>query len=70
MNSDRHSRNGFLCSKGLKEAAQREAGRYSVDTMDMFEYIDSRVSVSGLRRDENLSDEMLDQQYRRFQHGS
>ena len=71
MKTDRHSRNGFLCSTGLKEAAQRERQLYGVDNMEMFPYLDSSVSVSGLRRDEAhwVDDEVIDQQYRRFQHG-
>ena len=69
MSSSRHSRNGFLCRKGLEEAAQREAVRYGLDTMDMFGDLDSMSSVSGLRRDETLpiwDEELLDEQHRRF----
>ena len=70
--SDRHSRNGFLCSKGLEEAAQR----FSLEGLaprGVPEYIDNRVSVSASRRDEirlAFDDELIDQQYRRFLSGS
>ena len=65
-----HSRNGFLTAKGLAEADQREHSfDLGVDRADLSEYLDSRVSVSGLRRDEiqlDIEDAILDEQYRRF----
>ncbi len=64
-----HSRNGFLCSKGLEEAAQRERSLEGLDAMDTFGYLDSRVSVSALVEFE-FNDEIVDQQYRRFLNGS
>ena len=64
-----YSRNGFLTGRGYAEAAQR----FSLEGLaprGELEYVDSRVSVSGLRRDENLSDEELENQYQRFLNGS
>ena len=66
---DRHSRNGFLCRKGLEEAAQRELAIREVDSMAPLQYLDSRVSVSGLFEFE-FNDEILEDQYRRFHNGS
>ena len=63
-----HSHDGFLLSpEGL---AQREFDLPEVDAMQPSGYLDSKGSVSGLRRDENLSDSMIDEQYRRFHNGS
>ena len=70
--SDRHSRNGFLCKKGLEEAAQR----FSLEGLDSRRevgYVDKVVSVSALVEVEDLyadlEDESIDQQYRRFLNG-
>ena len=66
-----YARNGFLTAKGLEEAAQREFDLPGgVDMEGSRQYLDKVASVSGLRRDETLwlSDDELDQQYRRF-HG-
>ncbi len=71
--TDRHSRNGFLCRKGLEEAAQRSLEGFEVDATHPFEYLDVVGSVSGLRRDEEphvFDDELIDSQYRRFLDGS
>ncbi len=73
--SGRHSRNGFLCSKGLKEAAQREADLWDTPLTQatMFDRFDNRVSVSGLRRDEEChvwDEELIDEQFRRDSNGS
>ena len=64
-----HSHNGFrLSPEGL---AQRTGDQLELDGMDSSRYIDSRVSVSGLRRDETHWDyELLEDQYRRFHNGS
>jgi len=48
MRTDRHSRNGFLCRKGLEEAAQRELEGFEVDGMDASRYLDKSGSVSAL----------------------
>ena len=67
-----HSHNGFrLSPEGL---AQREVIRPGVDNMDMFEYLDSTGSVSGLEleRDSHMwpIDEELLEQGERFLNGS
>ena len=68
------SHNGFLTAKGLEETAQRKHSLYGVDARELSLYVDSRVSVSGLRRDEDMydliSDISIDEQARRFHHGS
>ncbi len=71
------SRNGFLTRKGYdlrQEIAQREFELSEVDGMDESLYLDSRVSMSGLRRDEDMyalvSDVTIDEQARRFHNGS
>ena len=68
------SHNGFLTVRGYEDAQRRG---YSSETVDMFGdmcYVDSRVSVSGLRRDEDMyaliSDVQIDEQARRFHNGS
>ena len=67
------SRNGFLTDRGYAEVAQRASLEgllpLGVDGECDLQYIDSRVSVSGLRRDEDLSDFELDEQYQRFLNG-
>ena len=70
-----HSRNGFLTSLGLEEAAQREHDRHEgVDMQLPLGYLDKVGSVSGLRRDEdlyeNILDSDIDEQERRFHNGS
>ncbi len=74
MKSPRHSRNGFLCSKGLEEAAQRELEISGVDATESSLYLDSRVSVSGLELERDLYefivDSDIDEQARRFHHGT
>jgi len=64
------SHNGFLTAKGLTEAAQREVHLDGVDGMDLFHYVDSRVSVSATERNEApmsiFSDEVLDEQEQRY----
>ena len=69
---DCRAHNGFLTVRGYAENAQREDALPRVDDMDMFEYLDCSVSVSGLRRDEDFlvfDDQVIDQQYRRFHNG-
>ena len=64
-----NSHNGFLTAKGLEKAAQRDVCIDGVDGMDMFGYLDSRVSVSAVGRDETMlifDDEVIENQYRRF----
>jgi len=63
-----HSHNGFVLSpEGL---AQRELELDEVDAMQSSEYLDRVGSVSGLRRDEIFVDSLIDEQNRRFFHGS
>ena len=67
-----HSHNGLLLSpEGL---AQREAGWPAVDAMEEIRYLDSIGSVSGLELERDLfelpSDLDIDEQARRFHHGS
>ncbi len=63
-----HSHNGLLLSpEGLAARVEDE----QVDLEDELAYLDSRVSVSGLRRDENhWVDALIEEQYRRFDNGS
>jgi len=75
--SEYHARNGFLTSKGLEEAAQREDALGTgpwVDNEECVLYLDLPVSVSGLRRDEDMYDQIteeeIDEQARRFHRGS
>jgi len=72
--SEHFSRNGFLTSRGLREVAQSKdslCGPLAVEYTRR--YLDSRVSVSGLRRDEDMydliSDVTIDEQARRFHNG-
>ena len=62
MQSDRHSRNGFLCRKGLEEAAQRFSLEGLAPRGDNA-YLDSKGSVSGLRRDEIMEDIAYDEKH-------
>ncbi len=67
------SHSGFLTKAGYALVAQREGALY--ETVDMFarlREVDSRVSVSGMRRDEIRwpCDHVLDEQHRRFLNGS
>ncbi len=68
-----HSRNGFLTSVGLEEAGQRHSLEGLAPRGDV-EYLDSRVSVSGLELERDLFvntlDQDIDDQYRRFLNGS
>ena len=70
-----HSRNGFLTKFGLEEAAQRGVDRahelacMGIDLETSQLYLDKVGSVSGLFEFE-LSDKLLDEQYRRFHSGS
>ena len=66
MDSGHHSRNGFLTRRGYETVKGPE-----VDKTEVKLYLDSRVSVSGLRRDETLSltAELLEEQCRRFLNG-
>ena len=69
-----HSHDGFLTDHGLSGIAQRELGLYGLDAMAPLRYLDKVGSVSGLRRDEdlyaNILDSDIDEQSRRFHHGS
>jgi len=73
-----HSRNGFLTVRGYAENAERERLRLlecrHVDDSPGIRYLDSMVSVSGLRRDEDMydyfTDSQIDEQARRFLNGS
>ena len=67
------SHGSFLTAKGLEEAEQRRGDTFEFDGVDKRQlslYLDSTVSVRGLRRDEALCDYQLDEQYRRFLNGS
>ena len=69
--------NGFLTERGY-ELAQRGVGSQldllgGVDRYPDCQYLDNRVSVSGLRRDENkmiFVGDIIDEQHRRFLNGS
>ena len=50
MNSGRHSRNGFLCRKGLEEAAKRRSESLELAGVVAKRYLDKVGSVSGLSR--------------------
>ena len=68
------SHGSFLTAKGLEEAAQRELLLAEVDAMAPLQYLDSRVSVSGLELERDLyeiqsSDQLLEQ-CERFHNGS
>jgi len=68
-----HSHSGFLTEVGYAEVAQRETDLYGVDGMAPLRYVDSRVSVSGLELERDLyvmEDKMIDEQARRFLHGT
>ncbi len=64
-----HSHNGLLLSpEGL---AQREFKLGEVDYMGPSSYLDSMVSMSASRRDEDpWVDDLIDEQYQRFNNGS
>ena len=66
-----HSHNGLLLSpEGL---AQREGSCHGVDSMGLFQYLDTVGSVSALAEAEDLlvfDDVLIDEQYRRAVHGS
>ncbi len=70
--SGHYSRNGFLTKRGI-ELAQRTSleGLASRDEVD---YVDSRVSVSGLELERDLYefvlDSQIDEQARRFHNGT
>ncbi len=68
------SHGGFLTDRGYAEVAQRALEGLEGDAMAPVQYLDSRVSVSGLELERDLylevSDEYLDQQDRRFHHGT
>ncbi len=66
-----HSHNGLLLRRSL---AQREYESRGLDAMDMFSYLDKSGSVSGLELERdlfaNILDSDIDEQARRFHHGS
>ena len=66
-----HSHGSFLTAKGLEEAAQRELGLHGIDAMEPCCHLDKVGSVSGSPlQDTHWDDEIIDQQHRRFHHGS
>jgi len=72
MNCRCHSHNGLLLSpEGL---AQREGSLLEVDGMEPSRYLDKVGSVSGLELERdlyaNILDSDIDEQARRFHHGS
>jgi len=68
-----HSHSGFLTAAGLAAVAQRTSLE-GLASRDELEYLDSRVSVSGLELERdlfaNILDSDIDEQARRFHHGS
>jgi len=74
----RHSRNGFLCRQGLKEAAQREVFSPElagvVAERVLIGYFDKVGSVSALAEAEDFfvfDDQLLENQFQRnFHNGS
>ncbi len=66
--------NSFLTAKGLEEAAQRELELNALDAMGIVPQVDKVGSVSALTETRDLyefvTDDMTDQQYRRFHNGS
>ena len=68
------SHGSFLTAKGLEEAAQRELLLAEVDAMAPLQYLDSRVSVSGLELERDLfvdiPSDLLEAQSERFHNGS
>ncbi len=60
-----HSHNGLLFSGSSEELAEQLSLEGLARRRD-HAYIDSKVSVSGLRRDEVFVDDLLEEQYRRF----
>ncbi len=68
-----HSHGGLLTAKGRAATAQQVSLEGLAPRGDL-EYVDSIVSVSGLRRDEDMyalvSDHEIDEQHRRCFHGS
>ena len=73
MKCNCNAHGSFLTAKGLVEAAQRHSLE-GLAPRGVPEYVDLGVSVSGLRRDEDMyalvSDMTIDEQARRFLHGS
>jgi len=66
------SHNGFLTERGYSELAQRTSLEGLLPRGDSV-IVDMHGSVSGLRRDEAFhvfDDDLIDNQYRRFLHGS
>ncbi len=76
MNCMCHSHNGLVLGPGggSPGPAQREAALDALDDMTMTLYLDKAGSVSGLELERDLfadlSDEFLNEQYRRFHNGS
>ena len=68
--SHHFSRNGFLTDRGYAEVAQ-QISLEGLDSRVDIEYLDKSGSVSAMVEvEDHWVDELLDQQYRRFQHGS
>ncbi len=72
-----HSHSGFLTKAGYAAVAQRELELNALDAMGIVPYLDKVGSVSGLEleRDphdlyEFVTEDMTDDQYRRFHNGS
>ena len=69
-----HSHNGFLTSKGLKEAAQRERERNGLAAMGIVPYLDKVGSVRAVPETRDLyafvTEDMTTEQEARFLNGS
>ncbi len=73
MKCNCRSHNGFLTVLGFKDA-KRERQLDALDNMGIVPYLDKSGSVSALVEVEDLyefvTEDMTDQQYRRFHNGS
>ncbi len=72
-----NSHGGFLTAKGLEEAAQRDLELSALDAMGIRPYLDKVGSVSGLELERDphdlyafVTEDMTDDQYRRYHNGS
>ena len=74
MRCNCRAHNGLLTAKGLAEAAQRELELNALDAMGIVPYLDKVGSVSAMPDARDfyafVTDDMTDQQYRRFHNGS
>ncbi len=73
MSCNCYSHNGFITEAGRARLAQ-QLSLEGLAPLGVSAYVDSRVSVSGLRRDEDMfalvSDKYLEDQAERFHNGS